>query len=159
MTVGVAGVPGGSRLNISTPDNPRGRMSRQHGRRPSSYQRPYVYTSPCSTTLVSQERCSKTMGIVLPGVLRFWIHIYLDIYTRTCIFPFLSESRFDAIRKNPPTIYFHRETMVDCHTIFFLFLRVARLRSRVTNKYNRGESLVKKARRKNLHYYPRERFR
>lgn len=92
MTVGVAGVPGGSRLNISTPDNPRGRMSRQHGRRPSSYQRPYVYTSPCSTTLVSQERCSKTMGIVLPGVLRFWIHIYLDIYTRTCISPFLSES-------------------------------------------------------------------
>lgn len=87
MTVGVAGVPGGSRLNISTPDNPRGRMSRQHGRRPSSYQRPYVYTSPCSTTLVSQERCSKTMGIVLPGVLRFWIHIYLDIYTRTCNIP------------------------------------------------------------------------
>lgn len=81
MTVGVAGVPGGSRLNISTPDNPRGRMSRQHGRRPSSYQRPYVYTSPCSTTLVSQERCSKTMGIVLPGVLRFWIHIFGYIHT------------------------------------------------------------------------------
>jgi len=29
-------VPGGGGLNISTPDNPRGRMSRQHGRRPSS---------------------------------------------------------------------------------------------------------------------------
>lgn len=156
MTVGVAGVPGGSRLNISTPDNPRGRMSRQHGRRPSSYQRPYVYTSPCSTTLVSQERCSKTMGIVLPAVLRFWIYIYISIL-------FLFLSRGIAIRrctqKSGNNLFPPRNLLADYRAIFFLFLRVARLRSRVTNKYNRGESLVKKARRKNLHYYPRERFR
>lgn len=101
MTVGVAGVPGGSRLNISTPDNPRGRMSRQHGRRPSSYQRPYVYTSPCSTTLVSQERCSKTMGIVLPRRASILdIYIYIPLSFRIVV------SRFDAIRKNPATIYF-----------------------------------------------------
>lgn len=31
-----AEVPRGGRLNISSPDNPQGRMSRQHGRRPSS---------------------------------------------------------------------------------------------------------------------------
>lgn len=153
MTVGVAGVPGGSRLNISTPDNPRGRMSRQHGRRPSSYQRPYVYTSPCSTTLVSQERCSKTMGIVLPRRASI-----LDIYIYSPFFP----NRGIAIRRytqKSSNNLFPGRKLVDYYTIFFLFLPVARLRSRVTNKYNRGESLVKKARRKNLHYYPRERFR
>ena len=37
-------------------------------------------------------------------------------------------------------------------------VRAARLCSRVTSKYNRGESLVKKARRRNLHYCPRERY-
>lgn len=86
----------------------------------------------------------------------------LDIYVYISIL-FLFLSRGIAIRrctqKSGNNLFPPRNLLADYRTIFFLFLRVARLRSRVTNKYNRGESLVKKARRKNLHYYPRERFR
>lgn len=110
VTVGVAGVPGGSRLNISTPDNPRGRMSRQHGRRPSSYQRPYVYTSPCSTTtLVSQERCSKTvLGIVSLDACFDFGYIYIfHISFRIVV--------FDATRKNLAA-----RNLVDyCYALYF----------------------------------------
>lgn len=86
----------------------------------------------------------------------------LDIYVYISIL-FLFLFRGIAIRrctqKSGNNLFPPRNLLADYRAIFFLFLRVARLRSRVTNKYNRGESLVKKARRKNLHYYPRERFR
>lgn len=157
----MARVPRGDGLNISTPDNPRGRMSRQHGRRPSSRWL-YVYNSSCSAMLAEHSRTSEDCNIPLLNVYKLSNCKYnsTNMLLRCCISCVYFFFLFFFYHKLERAFIFDRWRAFYSRAVLnaFSFLPAAPrdyvLESRM--KCNREAEPVKKPRRQNLHYCPRD---